>query len=77
MIGDSFTTLPQNLEDKEAVKRCLLQLVDSVNALREHKSTDNPKQDQISNLESENLSDIVSKINEILVVLRKSNIISG
>lgn len=77
MIGDSYINVPQNLDDKEAVKRCLVQLVDSVNELKELKYTDNPKQDAISDLESENPSDIVSKINEILLVLRKSNIISG
>lgn len=72
MIGDSHINIPQNMDDKETVKRCLQSLVDNVNELK-----DNTKQGSISNLESENLQDIVSKINEILVILRKSNIISG
>lgn len=64
------------MEDSSAVKRTLSVVIEKVNSLLEK---DTSPQSAIADLklEDENLKSIESKINEILQVLRKSNIISG
>lgn len=80
-MADSFIPIPPNMEDLPSLKRGLSLIIEKVNTLKKDvdAKTTNEKQGSIEDLkiEDENLKDIVSKINEILVVLRKSNIISG
>lgn len=76
-MAKSFTTIPPNMDDKEALKRFLTSVTTKLDGMSS--LTSNPSQGAIADLkiDDENLKDIESKINQILQALRKSNIISG
>lgn len=74
-MADSFIPTPPSMEDNSAVKRTISIMIERVNYLLEKDSPQGAIEDL--KLDDENLKDIESKINQILQVLRKSNIISG
>lgn len=78
-MAESFIPTPPNMEDNSALKRTTSIIIERVNELLSKDLTTNPKQGAIEDLkiDDENLKDIESKINQILLALRKSNIISG
>lgn len=78
-MAESFIPTPPDMEDSSALKRTTSIIIEKVNGLLGEDLTSNPKQGAIEDLkiDDENLKDLESKINQILLALRKSNIISG
>lgn len=78
-MAESFIPTPPDMGDNSALKRTTSIIIERVNELLSKDLTTNPKQGAIEDLkiDDENLKDIESKINQILLALRKSNIISG
>lgn len=83
MAGNTICQVPPNLEDNEATKRFLNQLVQNIDVAFGYRGnnpvTANPTQTAISDisLSDTNLKDVEEKLNEILKALRGSNIISS
>lgn len=87
MVGNTICQVPQNLEDTQATKRFMNQLVQRIDEAFGYRGDNpitsyNPKQGSVADLAVQDNPDVTEikqveeKINEILKVLRGSNIIS-
>lgn len=88
MAGNTICQVPPNLEDTEATKRFMNQLVQNIDIAFGYRgdtpiTSYNPKQGAVSDItipetpSIDDLKNVEAKINEILKVLRGSNIISS
>lgn len=88
MAGSTFINIPPDVTNTENLKRFLNQLIEQIDVVfgnrgGEPKFTNNPQQPNISELTiaspptEEDIKNIVSKVNEIINVLRSANIIGA